>query len=347
MSIRVLVVDDSAVMRGILSQVLPADGDIEVVALAEDAAQARALIKQHDPAVLTLDVEMPSMNGIEFLDRLMRLRPMPVVMVSSLTRSGAGATLLALELGAVDFVQKPGDGQPIEAWGAALREKIRLAGGSRIRERRADQGTRARLSAPPGGDALIALAASTGGVDAIRTVLSLLPLDCPPVVIAQHMPAGFTSRFAARLDEITGLRVVEAEDGMPLAVGTAHVAPGGRQLAVARHAGRPVCAVFDGDGTSGLRPSADILFHSVAATCGSSSVGAVLTGMGRDGASGLAALRAAGGFTIGESEATALVYGMPRVAFEEGAVIQQVPLGSIAARLCAGLARIGRAGAET
>jgi two-component system chemotaxis response regulator CheB len=345
MSIKVLVVDDSALIREVLTRMLTRDGDINVVGTAVDPNDAREKIKQFNPDVVTLDIEMPGMNGLQFLDKLMRLRPTPVVMVSTLTKKGASETLLALELGAVDFVAKPSaeaDGG-IEAFGANLRDKIRAAAKSDVRGRSAGRAEAPKIAvktaAAPSG-ALIAIGASTGGVEAIRTVLSNMPVDCPPIVIAQHMPAGFTSRFAARLDEICELKVVEAEDRMPLLAGHAYVARGDYHLRVERSSGQLKTRLSQDELESGHRPSVDVLFESVAKTVGAMAVGAILTGMGRDGARGLKMMRDAGAYTVGQSQASALVYGMPRVAFEEGAVVEQAPVEAIAARLANALVRL-------
>jgi two-component system chemotaxis response regulator CheB len=345
MSIKVLVVDDSALIREVLSRMLSRDGDIAVVGTATDPIDAREKIKSLDPDVVTLDIEMPNMNGLAFLEKLMRLRPTPVVMVSTLTKKGASETLLALELGAVDFVAKPSaefEGG-IEAFGAGLREKIRAAAKSDVRGRavsRAETPKAAIKTAAAPAGALIALGASTGGVEAIRTVLAELPADCPPVVIAQHMPAGFTNRFAARLDELCAVKVVEAADRMPLQAGHAYVARGDYHLRVERSSGQLKARLAQDELASGHRPSVDVLFESVARTVGSMAVGAILTGMGRDGAKGLKLMRDAGAYTVGQNQATALVYGMPRVAFEEGAVVEQAPLDAIAGRLVNALVKL-------
>ncbi|HEY0033847.1 MAG TPA: chemotaxis response regulator protein-glutamate methylesterase [Devosia sp.] len=345
MSIKVLVVDDSALIREVLSRMLTRDGDIQVVGTATDPIEAREKIKTLNPDVVTLDIEMPNMNGLQFLDKLMRLRPTPVIMVSTLTKKGASETLLALELGAVDFVAKPGADLEggIETFGAGLREKIRAAAKSDVRGRSAGRAEAPKLAlktaAGPSG-ALIAIGASTGGVEAIRTVLTQMPVDCPPIVIAQHMPAGFTGRFAARLDELCQLKVVEAEDRMVLLPGHAYVARGDHHLRVERSSGQLKCKLSQDDLASGHRPSVDVLFESVAKVVGLLAVGAILTGMGRDGARGLKLMRDAGAFTIGQSQSSALVYGMPRVAFEEGAVMEQAPVEAIAGRLAQALVRL-------
>jgi len=345
MSIRVLVVDDSALIREVLGRMLTRDGDIQVVGTAVDPIEAREKIKALDPDVVTLDIEMPNMNGLAFLEKLMRLRPTPVVMVSTLTKKGASETLLALELGAVDFVAKPSAefAGGLDAFGASLRDKIRAAAKSDVRGRSASRAEASKLAvrtaaAPEG--ALIAIGASTGGVEAIREVLSNMPADCPPVVIAQHMPAGFTGRFAARLDELCALKVVEAEDRLPLLAGHAYVARGDYHLRVERSSGQLKCRLGQDGLESGHRPSVDVLFESVARTVGAMAVGAILTGMGRDGARGLKLMRDAGAYTVGQSQASALVYGMPRVAFEEGAVVEQAPVEQIAARLANALVKL-------
>lgn len=344
MSIKVLVVDDSALIREVLARMLTRDGDIDVVGTATDPIDAREKIKQLDPDVVTLDIEMPNMNGLAFLEKLMRLRPTPVVMVSTLTKKGASETLLALELGAVDFVAKPSAelAGGLDAFGIGLRDKIRAAARSDVRGRANRVETpkvAVRTAAAPEG-ALIAIGASTGGVEAIREVLSNLPADCPPVVIAQHMPAGFTARFAARLDELCALKVVQAEDRMVLERGHAYVAKGDFHLRVERSSGQLKCRLGQEGLESGHRPSVDVLFESVAKTIGPMAVGAILTGMGRDGARGLKMMRDAGAYTVGQSQASALVYGMPRVAFEEGAVVEQAPIEQIAARLANALVKL-------
>lgn len=342
-AITVLVVDDSALIRDVLSKMLVQDGDIAVVGTAHDPFEAREKIKKLNPDVVTLDIEMPNMNGLAFLQKIMRLRPMPVVMVSTLTTKGASETMLALELGAVDFVAKPAHHAPggLDGFGATLREKVRLAAQSDVmaRAHRATPDLALKTAAAPNG-ALVAIGASTGGVEAIRQVLTAIPPDCPPVVIAQHMPKGFTARFAARLNEMVPLKVVEAQDRMPLEPGTAYIAPGDFHLRVEKSSGQLKCRVTQDEVISGHRPSVDALFESVARVAGPLSVGAILTGMGRDGAAGLKAMRDAGAFTIGQARGSALIYGMPRAAFELGAVVEEAPVERIAGRLVAALGKL-------
>jgi two-component system chemotaxis response regulator CheB len=344
MSIKVLIVDDSALIREVLTRTLGLDGDIVVVGTAADPIEARAKIKALNPDVVTLDIEMPNMNGLAFLEKLMRLNPLPVVMVSTLTTKGASETLLSLELGAVDFVAKPNVelAGGLDAFGANLRHKVRAASHSDVRTRSLRTTAAAapvRTAAGPPGS-LIAIGASTGGVEAIRVVLCALPSDCPPVVITQHMPAGFTARFASRLNELAELTVVEATDRMPLLPGNAYIAAGDRHLRVERTSGQLKCRVTQDEPESGHRPSVDVLFESVAKQVGPLAVGAILTGMGRDGARGLKLMREAGGFTVGQSQTSSLVYGMPRVAYEEGAVMEQATIEAIAGRLAAALGRL-------
>lgn len=342
--IRVLVVDDSALIRDVLSKTLSQDGDIDVVGTAHDPLDARDKIKALNPHVVTLDIEMPNMNGLAFLQKIMRLRPMPVVMVSTLTTKGASETMLALELGAVDFVAKPGADMVggLERFGATLREKVRFAAQSDVQahaHRAPAPDLPLKTAAAPKG-ALIAIGASTGGVEAIRQVLSSLPADCPPIVIAQHMPKGFTGRFAARLNELVPVRVLEAQDRQVLETGTAYIAPGDHHLRVEKSSGQMKCRVTQDETMSGHRPSVDVLFHSVAKVAGPMAVGAILTGMGRDGADGLKAMRAAGAFTIGQSKGSALIYGMPKAAFELDAVAEEAPVEKIAGRLVAALMKL-------
>ncbi len=337
MSVRTLIIDDSALIRSILSKILSEDKQIEVIGTAKDPIDARQKIKQLNPDVLTLDIEMPGMNGLEFLQKLMRLRPMPVVMVSTLTKQGAEETLLALELGAVDFIAKPNANlsEGIADFSKQICQKVKAAAKSSARSNsmRAPIPSITPSSAAGPAGSLIAIGASTGGVEAIRTILTKLPTDCPPILIAQHMPAGFTERFASRLNDLCDINVLEAKDRLALKNGHAYVAPGGYHLTVERTSGQLKCRVYDGEEVSGHRPSVDVLFDSVAKHIGPLAIGVILTGMGRDGARGLKMMRDNGAFTLGQSETSSLVYGMPKVAFEEGAVIEQISIEEIAQRL--------------
>jgi len=330
MSVKVLVVDDSATMRGIIIAALNKEPGLEVVGSAADPIEARDAIKRLEPDVITLDVEMPNMNGLAFLERLMRLKPMPVVMVSTLTQAGADVTLAALELGAVDCVAKPTSHEHMREAMRELAEKVKNAARSRVRP------ARTQSTAPPPplrefhhNGAIVAIGSSTGGVEALLTVLQCFPENCPPTVITQHMPKTFTSSFAARLDRACAPSVREAEDGAALRSGMVYLAPGGeRHLEVVGSTGELRCRLRDDEPVNGHRPSVDVLFNSVAQT-GRPAVGAILTGMGRDGAQGLLTMRQSGAHTIGQDEASCVVYGMPRVAFEIGAVETQTTLTQI------------------
>jgi len=342
--IRVLVVDDSALVRQLLSAILNEDPDIEVVGAASDPYRARDEIKRLRPDVLTLDVEMPRMDGITFLRNLMRLHPMPVVMVSSLTERGAEATLDALAVGAVDFVTKPRldiqDG--LSALAGEIRAKVRAAASARIiaASTRPTGDTSVLRKAPirrhlRTTDRLIGLGASTGGTEAIREVLCALPPDAPGVVIAQHIPAAFSGPFAQRVDKLAAITVKEAEHGETVLPGHAYVAPGGRHLRVVRSGGRYVLHVGDDDPVNHHRPSVDVLFTSLAEAAGPNAVAALLTGMGTDGARGLLAMREAGARTFAQDQATSVVWGMPGEAMRIGAAERAVPLSELAAVLLA------------
>jgi len=331
--VRVLVVDDSATMRGLIVAALSRDAGISVVGQAADPLQAREAIKALDPDVMTLDVEMPKMDGLEFLDKVMRLRPFPVVMVSSLTARGAGATIRAMELGAVDCVGKPSMEAPNSF--DDLPARVRAAASARIRYRGDDRPSRAVAPVStfrPDGK-LVAIGASTGGVEALIAVLTGYPAACPPTVITLHMPTPFTKSFARRLDGLTQAQVSEAEDGAPLEPGRVYLAPGSATHLEVASPGHWRCRLQSGDPVNGHRPSVDVLFNSVAQSCGNRAVGVILTGMGRDGAAGLLAMRKAGARTLGQNEATSVVYGMPKVAFEIGAVEKQMSLGDIGAEI--------------
>lgn len=335
--IRVLVIDDSALMRQILAELLSRAPGVSVAGAARDAHEGRELIKTLNPDVVTLDVEMPGMDGLSFLERIMMLRPMPVVMVSSLTRSGADATVRALELGAVDCVAKPAgsDGRGFEIMAAELLEKIRIAAVSKPGRCSNARAVAIAAHPPAAGrtpgkvDRFIALGASTGGVERIRDILTVLPGDTPPMVITQHIGATFVPSFAARLDKLSAMTVAVAENGAKLERGHAFVAPGDRHLSVIRDGRGWVCRIEDTPPMSGHRPSVDHMFHSVAKAGGAAVVGVILSGMGKDGAQGMRAMRDAGARTIGESEGSCVVYGMPKAAKEAGAVEIELPLNKI------------------
>jgi len=332
--VRVLIVDDSAVMRQLLSTLLSADPEIEVVGTAPDPHVARERIKSLNPDVITLDVEMPRMDGVTFLRKIMTLRPTPVVMISTLTQAGAEITLEALEIGAVDFVAKPTHHLATAMSGLAteLQTKVKGAARARVGMRRAPRAPRAqpreRLHRAPG--KIVVIGASTGGVEALKIVLMGLPTDCPPTLITQHMPPRFTSAFAERLNRECPMTVSQAVHDEVIEPGHVYIAPGSHHLELVRSGGRNICRLSDAPPISGHRPSVDVLFRSAARAVGKSAVGVILTGMGKDGAEGLLELRQAGGLTVGQNEETSLIYGMPRVAFERGGVMRQYPLGQVA-----------------
>jgi two-component system chemotaxis response regulator CheB len=325
--IRVLVVDDSATMRAIIVNALNRDPEIQVVGQAADPLQARAAIKDLNPDVLTLDIEMPRMNGLDFLERIMRLRPMPVVMVSTLTSRGAEATLRALELGAFDCVAKPQSHDRVGF--ERLLPTVRAAASARVRPAFAAPARAVPANFRPDGR-LLAIGSSTGGVEALLTILSKFPANCPPTVITQHMPATFTASFAQRLNRSCAAEVREASDGATLAPGRIYLAPGGETHLEVAGAGPWRCRLTREGTVNGHRPSVDVLFDSVAKAAGARALGVILTGMGKDGARGLPAMRQMGAKTLGQDEASSVVYGMPRVAFEMQAVMKQVALGNMA-----------------
>jgi two-component system chemotaxis response regulator CheB len=335
--VRVLVVDDSALMRQLLSAMMASDCDIEVVGAAPDPLVARKMIKELNPDVVTLDVEMPNMDGISFLEKIMRLRPMPVLMISSLTQQGAEATLQALELGAVDYIAKPKVDlqQGLAEKRAEIVEKVKIAAKARVRS---STRSATRPSAPvrtgfSTTERIVAIGASTGGVEALREVLCGLPADSPAVVVTQHMPAGFTTRFAERLNTLAQVTVQEAANDQRILPGHVYIAPGNRHLEVTRTGANYVCHLHDGAAVSGHRPSVDVLFRSVAESAGANAIGVILTGMGKDGAEGLKQMLAAGAATIGQNEATCIVYGMPKAAAAAGATETELPIEKIAAAI--------------
>jgi len=336
--IRVLIVDDSALIRQMLSGLLQSDPEIEVVGVAPDPIIARERIKSLNPDVVTLDIDMPHMDGIAFLEKIMTLRPMPVVMVSSLTQRGAEISLQALEIGAVDCVAKPvlenaqEQAQGLMALRDELIAKVKSAAGAKLRHSRRDE-PRPRLSFTPGASArnwVVAIGASTGGVEALNELLSALPENAPPILVTQHMPRLFTAAFAQRLNRRCAVTVKEAENGDPVEPGHVYIAPGGAHLELSRADGKFICRVSEGELVSGHCPSVDVLFGSVARVAGRQAVGVILTGMGKDGAAGLLSMRRAGARTIGEAEASCVVYGMPKAARQLDAVEAEFALSRIA-----------------
>ncbi|GAA5175105.1 MULTISPECIES: protein-glutamate methylesterase/protein-glutamine glutaminase [Halomonadaceae] len=345
--IKVLCVDDSALIRDLMSEIINSQSDMEVVATAPDPLVARDLIKRTNPDVLTLDVEMPRMDGLDFLERLMRLRPMPVLMVSSLTQAGSEITLRALELGAVDFVSKPqlGIRSGMLDYSEMIADKIRAAARSRPRAGRRQQDAPAEPIRAPfiSSEKLIIIGASTGGTEAIRHVLEPLPANTPAILITQHMPGGFTRSFAERLDRLCRISVKEAEDGERVLPGHAYIAPGDRHLKLSRSGANYVVALDDGEPVNRHRPSVDVLFNSAAKNAGRNAIGVILTGMGKDGAAGLLDMRKAGAHTLAQSEATCVVYGMPREAVAVGGAVETVDLEQMASKIMQQVASSGRA----
>ena len=341
-----VVVDDSALVRSLLTEIINRQADMQCVGAAADPFAAREMIRELSPDVITLDIEMPRMDGLEFLSRLMRLRPMPVVMVSTLTERGAEATFRALELGAVDFVAKPkiGVADGLQALAADITSKIRTAASARVRKLhlpppvagghaaappRPAPGLVGRLST----EKIIFIGASTGGTEATRELLAALPADAPAVMIAQHMPPGFTRSYAARLDGLCAIRVKEAQDGERVLPGHAYIAPGGLHLSVERSGANYVACVTDAEPVNRHKPSIEVLFLSAARVVGPNEVGVMLTGMGADGAQAMKVLRDAGSYNLAQDESTCVVFGMPREAIAAGAVHDVLPLPAIAPRL--------------
>ncbi|EKF61639.1 protein-glutamate methylesterase [Agrobacterium albertimagni AOL15] len=346
--IRVLIVDDSASVRQALAQVLEADGDIEVMGVASDPFVAARRIQEEVPDVVTLDVEMPKMDGITFLRKLMAQRPIPVVMCSSLTEEGSQTLMQALEAGAVDIILKPkiGAADHLAEAGAMIRQTVRGAAQARVKSdrRRAPLAgaTEAKLTAdavlpPPTGrpmakttEMVICIGASTGGTEALRELLVALPANAPGIIIVQHMPEKFTSAFASRLNTLCQVEVKEAAHGDPVLRGHVLIAPGGQHMLLERQGARYLVAIKDGPLVSRHRPSVDVLFRSAARAAGSNAMGVIMTGMGDDGARGMDEMHKAGAFTVAQDEATSVVFGMPKEAIARGGVDRVVPLEQIA-----------------
>lgn len=349
--ITVICVDDSALIRSLMTEIINSQPDMTVVATASDPLIARDLVKQYNPDVMTLDVEMPRMDGLEFLEKLMRLRPMPVVMVSSLTERGSQAALRALELGAVDFVTKPrlGIRDGLLAYTDLIADKIRIAASARmLPAKRAPASDKTIATASPllqnnllSTEKLIIIGASTGGTEAIREVLQPLPPDSPGIMIAQHMPAGFTRSFAQRLSSLCRIVVSEAVHGERILPGHAYIAPGEFHLSLRRSGANYIAHLDQEPPVNRHRPSIDVLFDSVATHAGKNAIGVLLTGMGRDGADGLLRMRQAGAYTVAQDEASCVVFGMPREAILIGGACAVMPVKEMSQHLMDHLTSIG------
>jgi two-component system chemotaxis response regulator CheB len=327
MKIKVLVIDDSALIRSLLTEIINSQRDMEVVGAAPDPLIARDMIKQLNPDVLTLDVEMPKMDGLDFLEKLMRLRPMPVVMVSTLTERGSEITMRALELGAIDFVTKPkmsiSDG--MREYTDIIADKIRAASQARIASLPRQSASASAAPAPLrnpliSSEKLLIIGASTGGTEAIKSFLLQMPSDCPGILITQHMPAGFTKSFANRLDSLCQISVKEAAGGERILPGHAYIAPGDKHLLLARSGANYVTELSDAPPVNRHKPSVDVLFDSAATYAGKNVIGVILTGMGKDGAAGMAQMKQAGAYNYAQNEESCVVYGMPKEAVAYGGV---------------------------
>lgn len=345
MKIKVLIVDDSALIRSLMSEIIGNQEDMEVVGVAPDPLVARDLIKKTNPDVLTLDVEMPKMDGLDFLEKLMRLRPMPVIMVSSLTERGSEITMRALELGAVDFITKPklSIQNGMREYTDLIAEKIRIASKAKIKIRITpplNEADRAQIGALPmvknpliSSEKLIIIGASTGGTEAIKNFLIQMPSDCPGILIAQHMPEGFTRSFAKRLDGLCKISVCEASGDERVLPGHAYIAPGHSHLKLGRSGANYVTQLDDGAPVNRHRPSVDVLFRSAATYAGKNAVGVILTGMGKDGAIGMLEMKNSGAYNFAQDEATCVVFGMPREAIALGATHEISPLNELPAKV--------------
>lgn len=343
--IKLLIVDDSALIRQMLTQIFSQTDDIEVVGTASDPLIARDKIKALNPDVLTLDVEMPRMDGLTFLRNLMRLRPMPVVMISTLTAQGAEVTLEALELGAVDFVAKPKAdvASALEAYADEIIEKVRMASKAKVKALELPS----PKAAPAVGaqavtkkhfkttDKIIAVGSSTGGTEALKHVVKMLPADSPAMVVTQHLPVAFSESFAKHVGEAGAMQACVAKDGQLILPGNIYIAPGDQHLRVARDGARYICCLDDGPPVNRHKPSVEVLFHSIAENVGKNAIGVMLTGMGGDGASAMVRMREAGAINIVQDESTSVVWGMPGEAYKQGAAHHVLPLDKIAARIMA------------
>ena len=339
--IKVLIIDDSALIRSILKEIVNSQPDMEAVGAAANPLQAREMIKTFNPDVLTLDVEMPEMDGLTFLEKLMRLRPMPVLMISTLTERGSEAALRALELGAVDFLAKPklGVAEGMQAYENEISAKIRVAARAQVKNKRAAEPVidglpmlGSRLSST---EKLIVVGSSTGGTEALKEFLIPMPADAPAILVAQHMPEAFTKSFADRLNGLSKMTVTEAVNNERVLPGHVYIAPGHSHMLVKRSGSNYVIELNQSPPVNHHRPSVEVLFRSAAQCAGGNSIGVMLTGMGKDGAAGMLEMRQAGAYNFAQDEATCVVYGMPRAAVEIGAVHESAPIGEMARRVLA------------
>ena len=345
MAIRVLVVDDSALIRSLLSEIIRQDPELELVGAAPDAFVAKDMVMQLKPDVITLDIEMPKVDGLTFLDRLMKARPTPVVMISTLTEKGADATIRSLELGAIDFIAKPklNVTQGIGEYQKEIVAKIKVAAASKPKARVPSiASTRAIPLVYQGTETIVAIGASTGGTEAIRQVLETLSPAFPATVITQHMPPNFTRSFAVRLNTICKIQVKEAQDGERLLPGNAYIAPGDKHLEIVRHGADYRVSLNNGALVSGHKPAVDVMFQSLAKVAGMNTVATILTGMGKDGAQGLLALKQAGAITMAQNEESCVVYGMPKAAIDIGATDNVYSLDKMSLALSKAVEKISK-----
>jgi len=335
MAIKVLVVDDSALIRSILAEIINSQSDLELVGAAPNAYVARDLVNQTAPDIITLDIEMPKMDGLTFLDKLMRARPTPVVMISTLTEQGADATLKALELGAVDFIAKPklGIADGMQEYKQLILQKIRLAANAKVGRKQPSLKKKFKPLALKTTEKIIAIGASTGGTEAIKALLLPLPADSPGMVITQHMPPGFTTSFAKRLDSLCQINVSEAQGGERILPGHAYLAPGNLHLQVVRNGANYVIELNDKARVSGHKPSVDVMFHSLAESAGANVAAVLMTGMGKDGARGLLEIKNTGGYTLVQDEESCVVFGMPKEAIRLSAQTKIAPLHKLSSEL--------------
>lgn len=332
MAIRVLVVDDSALIRALLSEIIKDEPGFELVGAAPNAYVARDMVNEHAPDVITLDVEMPKVDGLTFLAGLMKARPTPVLMISTLTEKGADVTLQALELGAIDYISKPKIGvrEGIEEYQQLIVDKVKTTAAAKIRKRSGITPVSPKAITIKSTEKIIAIGASTGGTEAIKTFLMQLPANCPAVVITQHMPSGFTTKFASRLNGLCAMTVKEVKDGERILPGHAYLAPGDFHLHIERSGADYMAHLSDGERVSGHKPSVDVMFASLAECAAVNTVAMIMTGMGKDGAQGMKTLFDSGAYTLAQDEATCVVYGMPKEAVRLGGVSRVCELESLA-----------------